>query len=39
MRAIIDFCGLPRDAACLDFHKTKRPVLTASNWQVRQPLY
>ena len=25
--------------ACLDFHKTQRTVLTASGWQVRQPLF
>jgi tetratricopeptide (TPR) repeat protein len=39
MREIIAYCGLPWDDACLEFHKTKRPVLTASFWQVRQPLY
>lgn len=39
MREIIAFCGLPWDDACLEFHKTKRPVLTASSAQVRQPLY
>jgi len=39
MREIIAYCGLPWDAACLEFDKTKRPVLTASAWQVRQPLY
>jgi tetratricopeptide (TPR) repeat protein len=30
IREIIAYCGLPWDAACLDFHKTKRPVLTAT---------
>ncbi len=39
MREIIAYCGLPWDDACLEFHKTKRPVLTASSAQVRQPLY
>ncbi len=38
-RRLIDFLGLPWEPACLDFHKTERPVLTASFWQVRQPLY
>ncbi len=38
-REIIEFCGLQWDDACLQFHENKRPVLTASNWQVRQPMY
>lgn len=38
-RRIIDFCGLPWDPKCLEFHKTDRPVITASVWQVRQPIY
>ncbi len=38
-RRIIDFLGLEWDGACLDFHKTERQVRTASNWQVRQPIY
>jgi hypothetical protein len=38
-RRLIDFLGLPWDSRCLEFHKTKRPVLTASVWQVRQPIY
>jgi len=38
-RRLIDFLGLKWDPACLDFHKTERVVLTASQWQVRQPLY
>ncbi len=38
-RKLIDFLGLEWDAACLDFHASERPVLTASNWQVRKPLY
>jgi len=38
-RRLIDFIGLPWDPACLAFHKTERTVLTASLWQVRQPLY
>jgi tetratricopeptide (TPR) repeat protein len=38
-RRLIDFLGLEWDPACLAFHTTKRPVTTASFWQVRQPLY
>jgi tetratricopeptide (TPR) repeat protein len=38
-RRLLDFCGLPWDEACLAFHKTRRTVQTASNHQVRQPLY
>jgi hypothetical protein len=38
-RRLVAFCGLPWDARCLHFHETERPVLTASRWQVRQPLY
>jgi tetratricopeptide (TPR) repeat protein len=38
-RRLIAFLGLDWDPACLAFHETKRAVLTASHWQVRQPLY
>jgi hypothetical protein len=38
-RRIIAHCDLPWDSACLDFHKTSRPVHTASLVQVRQPIY
>lgn len=38
-RKIVEFIGLEWDDACLDFHKTDRAVKTASNWQVRQPVY
>ena len=38
-RGMIEFCGLDWDPACLDFHRTQRPILTASHWQARQPLY
>ncbi len=38
-RKIVEFVGLEWDDACIDFHKTERPVKTASNWQVRQPVY
>jgi hypothetical protein len=38
-RRIVAFCGLPWERACLSFHQARRPVRTASNVQVRQPLY
>jgi tetratricopeptide (TPR) repeat protein len=38
-RRLIEFLGLEWEPACLDFHRTERPILTASAWQVRQPLY
>lgn len=39
VRRILDYCGLPFETACLEFHKTKRAVRTASSEQVRQPIY
>ncbi|MEX2200655.1 MAG: sulfotransferase [Dongiaceae bacterium] len=38
-RRLVDFCGLDWEPACLDFHRTDRPVLTASKGQVRRPIY
>jgi cytochrome c-type biogenesis protein CcmH/NrfG len=39
IRRLLDFCGLPFDPACLDFHKTARTVQSApSAAQVRQPM-
>jgi hypothetical protein len=38
-RRLIDFVGLPWDDACLRPQDVKRTVLTASVWQVRQPVY
>jgi tetratricopeptide (TPR) repeat protein len=38
-RLILNHCGLPWEDACLEFHLTKRPVRTGSNFQVRKPLY
>ena len=36
---MLDFLNLPFEQSCLEFHKTKRSVRTASSEQVRQPLY
>jgi tetratricopeptide (TPR) repeat protein len=38
-RRIITHCGLEWDRRCLSFHRTERPVFTASATQVRQPIY
>lgn len=39
VRRILEYCRLPFEAACLEFHNTKRAVRTASSEQVRQPIY
>ena len=36
---ILEYCGLPFEQACVDFHLTERAVKTASSEQVRQPIY
>jgi tetratricopeptide (TPR) repeat protein len=38
-RRLIDYCGLPWDDRCMNFHRNRRPVRTASSVQVRQPLF
>ena len=38
-RRLIAYCGLEWNDACLESHKTKRSVRTASVTQVRQPIY
>jgi tetratricopeptide (TPR) repeat protein len=38
IRALLDFCGLPFEPACLDFHRTLRDVRSPSAMQVREPL-
>ncbi len=38
-RKILDFVGLEWDERVLDFTRTKRAVVTASFWQVRQGIY
>ncbi len=39
IRKMIEYCGLPWDSACLEFHNSKRVVRTASNIQVREPIH
>jgi len=38
-RRLVEFTGLEWDDACLRFHETERVTMTASNEQVRQPVY
>jgi hypothetical protein len=38
-RRLLEACGLEWDPACLEFHRTERPIRTASVTQVRQPVY
>ena len=38
VRRLLAFCGLPFEAATLNFHENARPVRTASAQQVRQPI-
>ena len=36
---ILDFCDLPFEQACVDYHQTERSIRTPSSEQVRQPIY
>lgn len=38
VRRILEYCELPFEDACVNFHETQRAVRTASSEQVRQPL-
>ena len=38
IRALLAYCGVDFEPACLEFHKTDRPVRTASSEQVRRPI-
>lgn len=37
-RRLLAFIDVPWDPRCLDFQRTQRAVVTASKWQVRQPI-
>jgi tetratricopeptide (TPR) repeat protein len=39
VRRVLEYCDLPWDARCLDFHRSSRAVKTASTTQVRQAIY
>ena len=38
-RKLVAWCGLDWEPQCLEFHRSKRPVSTASAVQVRQPIF
>ena len=38
VRAMLGYLGLPFEEACLEFHRSSRPVRTASSEQVRRPI-
>ncbi len=39
VRRILDYCELPFENACLNYHETDRPIRTPSSEQVRRPVY
>ena len=39
VRRLLAFCGLEFEPRCIEFHKTRRSVRTASSEQVRKPIY
>jgi tetratricopeptide (TPR) repeat protein len=39
IRGLLDHLDLPLEQACMEFHRTERPVKSASSEQVRQPLH
>ena len=39
IRALLGFCGLPFEPACLEFHRSQRRVRTPSASQVRRPIH
>ena len=38
-RKLLEYCELPWEDTCLEFHKTQRPVQTVSGQQVRMKMY
>jgi tetratricopeptide (TPR) repeat protein len=38
VRRLLDYCGLPFEEGCVEFHKNTRKVHTASSEQVRRPI-
>ena len=39
VRRLLEFCELPFEPACLEYHRTARSIRTASSEQVRQPIF
>jgi tetratricopeptide (TPR) repeat protein len=38
-RRLLDYVGVPFEAACLEFHRNPAAIMTASSVQVRKPIY
>ena len=38
-RTMLEFCGVPWDAACLQHERNRHLIMTPSLWQARQPIY
>ena len=39
IKNLLDYCNLKWEDSCLDFHKNKRPIKTASDYQARNKIY
>lgn len=39
VRRMLDFCGLPFNRQCVNYHQTERLIKTPSSEQVRQPIF
>ena len=39
VRRLLEYCELPFEPACLDYHRNTRSIRTASSEQVRQPIF
>ena len=39
IRRLLDYCGLTFESACLNFHESRRAVMTPSAEQVRRPIF
>ncbi|MCR8923040.1 sulfotransferase [Dasania sp. GY-MA-18] len=39
VQRLLEYCELPFEQACVDFHQTQRAVKTSSSEQVRKPIY
>jgi hypothetical protein len=39
VKRILEFCQLPFEQTCVEYHKTERHVRTPSSEQVRQPIF
>ncbi len=39
VRRLLEFCHLPFDPRCIEFHRTEKSVRTAISEQVRRPIF